>query len=268
MVQRHAAARPARASATCSRVFAAAPRRHPAQRRGIRPAGRPDARLGDQSPRCRWSAPAAQRGLVLPERGYPLTRVSSILARPSRPFVLGIIRQESELRPARASSADARGMMQLLPATAASMARKTGVDYSRLHARRPELQHAPRLGLPAATWSSSSPAPTSWPRPATTPAPAARAQWVDFCGDPRGGAHRPARLHRVHPVLRDPQLRDAGDGEHAGLPRPAERRPAPLTLAADLKRGSYPTRRPRPSRPSRPRRPTIPAPATALSPSN
>ena len=69
--------------------------------------------------------------------------------------------------------------------------------------------------------------------------PGRPAQWAAVLRRPARPAARSGRLHRVHPVLRDPQLRDAGDGEDAGLPRPPERRTAPLTLSSDLKRGGY-----------------------------
>ena len=65
-------------------------------------------------------------------------------------------------------------------------------------------------------------------------------EWTAYCGDPRAVVDRSGRLHRVHPVLRDPRLRDAGDGGDARSTAPASpAAPRQLTLPADLKRGGY-----------------------------
>ncbi len=68
--------------------------------------------------------------------GYPTLvpprlprKVSS--TRPETPLVLAVVRQESEYDAAAISHAGARGLMQLMPATAKSVAKKAGLRYSK-----------------------------------------------------------------------------------------------------------------------------------------
>ena len=55
---------------------------------------------------------------ILADRGYPYRTPPSVQGAPEPALVLGITRQESGFDPYARSSANARGMMQLLPATA------------------------------------------------------------------------------------------------------------------------------------------------------
>ena len=72
---------------------------------------------------------AAQKGFVLPDRGYPV-RTNPPSTGLETALVFGITRQESGFDPMVRSSADARGMMQLLPSTAQVVARRLGIAYS------------------------------------------------------------------------------------------------------------------------------------------
>jgi soluble lytic murein transglycosylase len=63
---------------------------------------------------------AAERAIILPRAYFPV----------SRALALSISRRESEFDPNAQSSAGARGLMQVLPATASDLARKTGEDSS------------------------------------------------------------------------------------------------------------------------------------------
>jgi soluble lytic murein transglycosylase len=180
---------------------------------------------GDQDISMKAVRAAAQRGFVLPVRGYPFRSPPSVGGGPEPALVLGITRQESGFDPlvplrrrrARHDAAHARHRSDRRPQGRRQLFAK--------HARRPRLQHAPGLQLP---------------RPARGPVLGLLRH-----GDRRlqrrprpphsvvGLLRRPAqlgrrrRLHRVHPLLRDPQLRHAGDGGHAGLSLQAERRLRP-----------------------------------------
>ena len=127
---------------------------------------------------------AAQRGFILPERGYPLRTPPSVYGAPETALTLGITRQESGFDPRVRSGAGARGMMQLMPATASVVARKTGVGYSADMLYEPDYNM--RLGqtylqevidqfsgsyvMGIASYNAG---------------PGRPAQWSAFCGDPR-----------------------------------------------------------------------------------
>lgn len=70
------------------------------------------------------------RGIIAPEAAYPV--ISLPLRREvqvENALVLALSRQESELNPRAISHADARGLMQMLPSTARSQARREGLPY-------------------------------------------------------------------------------------------------------------------------------------------
>lgn len=77
----------------------------------------------------------SRTGLTVTAAAYPVLR--SVTAAPGRAgmpdlgVILGLARQESELNGRAISSAGARGLMQLLPATARQVANQIGVSYKR-----------------------------------------------------------------------------------------------------------------------------------------
>ncbi|HEX7775165.1 MAG TPA: lytic transglycosylase domain-containing protein, partial [Parvibaculum sp.] len=76
---------------------------------------------------------ASQRNIVLPQRAYPVSLMPAYPEkgpRVEKALVYGLSRQESEFDPAVVSSAGARGLMQLMPATARRVARQISVPYS------------------------------------------------------------------------------------------------------------------------------------------
>jgi soluble lytic murein transglycosylase len=139
---------------------------------------------GDQDTSMKAARGAGQRGFVLVDRGYPMREPPKVYGAPEKALVLGITRQESGFDPMVRSSADARGMMQLLPSTAQIVARKLGVSYSvgQLH----DADYNMRLGsaylgqvvdqysgsyvLGAASYNAGPNRPP---------------QWMTYCGDPR-----------------------------------------------------------------------------------
>jgi soluble lytic murein transglycosylase len=72
---------------------------------------------------------AAERGLILPRAYYPVPDFVPDGLSVSRALALAIARRESEFEPAARSSADARGLMQVLPGTAKLMAGKLGKAF-------------------------------------------------------------------------------------------------------------------------------------------
>jgi soluble lytic murein transglycosylase len=78
--------------------------------------------------RLRVAKAALRRGVVLLEAGWPRMELPrDVAVEPA--LALAIIRQESEFDPLARSSANARGLMQLLPATARQVARKNDLSY-------------------------------------------------------------------------------------------------------------------------------------------
>jgi len=74
------------------------------------------------------------RNVVATSAAYPTIEIPSIVqsrGRPEPALVHAIIRQESEFDPGAISSANARGLMQLIPSTAQAQARREGMTFER-----------------------------------------------------------------------------------------------------------------------------------------
>ena len=74
------------------------------------------------------------RNVVATSAAYPTLELPSVVqsrGRPEPALVHAIIRQESEFDPAAISSANARGLMQLIPSTAQMEARRAGMTFQR-----------------------------------------------------------------------------------------------------------------------------------------
>jgi peptidoglycan lytic transglycosylase len=192
---------------------------------------------GDQFGSMQVVRAAAQKGFVLPERGYPITGASSIVA-PERALVFGIVRQESSFDPKVKSGAGARGMMQLMPATASMMARRNGVDYSPY--MLDDASYNVRLGsfylqsLVDQFSGSYAMAAAGY-----NAGPGRPLQWVSYCGDPRGGRTDAIDFIECIPFseTRNYVMR-VMEGMQVYRAR-LNGGTAPITLSADLKRGSY-----------------------------
>jgi soluble lytic murein transglycosylase len=192
---------------------------------------------GDQDTSMKVVRAAAQRGFILPERGYPFRTPPRVDGGPEPALVLGITRQESGFHPRARSHADARGMMQLLPATAQSVARRMGVSYSADKLWEPDYNMqlgSSFLGQLVDRFSGS----YIMAAAGYNAGPGRPPQWVTFCGDPRG-ATDPLDFIECIPfsetrnyvmrIMENMQVYRAK--QHGGS--------VPITLSNDLKRGGY-----------------------------
>ena len=75
---------------------------------------------------------ASQRGLPVDDHAFPLIGIPAYtapVAAVEKPLVFAIVRQENAFDPKAVSSAGARGLMQLMPATAKTTASRAGVSF-------------------------------------------------------------------------------------------------------------------------------------------
>jgi soluble lytic murein transglycosylase len=191
---------------------------------------------GDQWLSMRVVRAGAMRGLYLPDRGYPvrMAPTGGDMAEPA--FVFAIARQESSFDPLARSPVGARGMMQLMPRTAAGLARRLGLGYS--PSRLDDADYNMRLGAGyldqlVHNFSGSYVLATA----AYNAGPGRPPQWITACGDPR--TSDPTDFIECIPFseTRDYVMRvmEAMQVYRARLRGGA----APLTLAVDLKRGGW-----------------------------
>ena len=181
---------------------------------------------------------AAQRGMILPERGYPILRLPYVDGGAEPAFVHSISRQESNFDPRAQSGPGARGMMQLMPSTAASVARKIGEPYSVDRLFDPEFNMrlgSRYLGDMINTFNGSYIMASA----AYNAGPGRPAQWVTQCGDPRGGGTDALDFIECIPfsetrnyVMRTAETMLVYRARLNGGK-------TPLTLSADIKRGGW-----------------------------
>jgi soluble lytic murein transglycosylase len=124
-------------------------------------------------------------GIALPEAGWPAPYDPP--APPDPAFSLGIMRQESSFDVAAISSSGARGLMQLMPPTAQSVAKQLGIPVS-LPALTSDATHNIRLGTAylqevLSRFDGNVPLAAA----AYNAGPHRVAQWLDDNGDPRVG---------------------------------------------------------------------------------
>jgi soluble lytic murein transglycosylase len=199
------------------------------------------ARLyGDQDLAMRVVRAGAVRGLYLPERGYPVRSVPPVAGAPEPALVHAIIRQESGFDPGVRSGAGARGMMQLMPATASNVARKLGIGYSADRLGDADYNMslgAAYLGDLVQSFSGSYVMAAA----AYNAGPGRPAQWAAECGDPRGGAADPSDFIECIPFAETRnyvmRIMEATQVYRARMNGGT----APLMAMADLRRGAWGT---------------------------
>ena len=201
------------------------------------------AALAEQNGRIDLAIAVAKRAIVagtpLMIHGYPTIALPSG-GNTEKALLFAIVRQESAFEPDAVSPAGARGLMQLMPATASFMAGKLQLPFSiprltmdgqyNVTLGRGYLEHliddfGGSYALAIAAYNAG---------------PGRVRQWLAEYGDPRGGKYRHGRLDRNYPDRRDPALRAARARKLAGLSRAgrpqlgvfAGQRPRPLTSPA------------------------------------
>ncbi len=192
---------------------------------------------GDQDLVMRIVRLAAQRGLILPERGYPV-RTAPGNSPVETPYVLGIIRQESGFDARIRSGAGARGMMQLMPATAKNLASRRGMTYRETMLDDPEYNMdlgSGFLGDLVSQFDGSYVMATA----AYNAGPGRPPRWIEACGDPRSSSTDPVDYIECIPIgeTRNYVMRVLENVQVYRARLNGGR--APLTLAQDLKRGAY-----------------------------
>ncbi|RYG11428.1 MAG: lytic transglycosylase domain-containing protein, partial [Caulobacteraceae bacterium] len=133
---------------------------------------------------------ASQRGFLMPERQYPIRIPPSVSGAAPLEFTLAITRQESSFDPRARSHANARGMMQFLPATGRSVARQLGLPFSDERLWDPDFNMTLgsfHLGDLTQRFGGSMLLTTV----GYNAGPARPPQWIARCGDPRGGSVDP-----------------------------------------------------------------------------
>lgn len=128
---------------------------------------------------------AAERGVILPRAYYPVPDMVPDDLPVSRALALAIARRESEFNPGAQSRAGARGLMQVMPATAEMLAKAAGEEFTpgrlisdpafNVRMGSTYLSHmtakfGPAVALVAAGYNAG---------------PGRPAKWIDQFGDPR-----------------------------------------------------------------------------------
>ncbi|GAA0636042.1 transglycosylase SLT domain-containing protein [Brevundimonas lenta] len=191
---------------------------------------------------------ASQRGFLMPERQYPVRLPPSVPGAAPVEFTLAITRQESSFDPRARSHANARGMMQFLPATGRQVARQLGMPFSDDRLYDPDFNMtlgSYHLGDLMGNFGGSMLLTTV----AYNAGPARPPQWVSRCGDPRGASVDPVDFIECAPftetrnymmrVMENMQVYKARLNGGS----------APLTLSDDLRRGVRPSAGPQPYSP-------------------
>ena len=192
--------------------------------------------LGNPSLGMRVVRNAARRGFILPERGFPIRATPGGYGAPEAAFVLGVVRQESSFDPLAHSGAGARGMMQLMPATARAVANRLGLGSGDLYDQAYNMTVGSAfLGQLVGQFDGSYVMAAA----AYNAGPGRPGQWASGCGDPRSAGTDPVNFIECIPYdeTRNYVMRvlEATQVYRARLRGGT----APDTLADDLKRGAY-----------------------------
>lgn len=182
---------------------------------------------------------SSQRGVLMPERMYPIRIPTRVAGAAPLEFTLAITRQESSFDPRARSSADARGMMQFLTGTASGVARRMGLPYSAERLWEPDYNmqlgsyHLQELtnnfggSMLLATVGYNA-------------GPARPPQWTARCGDPRGGQVDPVDFIECAPFTETRNYMMRVMENMAVYKARLNGGSAPLTTMQDIARGNPP----------------------------
>lgn len=216
---------------------------------------------GDQDTSMKVVRAAAQRGFILPDRGYPVRTPPEVSNAPEPALVLSITRQESGFDPLVRSGVGARGMMQLMPATAAATARRMGVPYAPSMLDEPDYNMrlgSTYLGSLISTFGGSYVMAVA----GYNAGPGRSTQWAGFCGDPRSATVDPIDYIECIPFSETRNYVMRVMEAVAVYRAKARGGSTPLTLTDDLRRGIFTPRAPQLSTPAgSPTLPPAPEPA-------
>ncbi len=192
---------------------------------------------GDQFASMMAGRAASQRGVILPERQYPIRIPEQRPGSASLPFTLAITRQESSFDPAVVSSAGARGMMQFLPSTAQGVARRLGLPYA------PERLFDPDYNMTLGSYHlgelmSRFGGSMLLTAVGYNAGPGRPPQWVARCGDPRGGQVDPVDFIECTPFTETRNYMMRVMENHSIYKARLNGGSAPLTLSADIAAGT------------------------------
>lgn len=188
---------------------------------------------------------ASQRGFLMPERQYPIRIPPQVGGAAPLEFTLAITRQESSFDPRARSGADARGMMQFLPSTGAMVARQLGMPFSDDRLWDPDYNMtlgSYHLGDLMRRFGGSMLLTTV----GYNAGPARPPQWVDRCGDPRGGQVDPVDFIECAPFTETRNYMMRVMENMSIYKARLNNGSAPLTLSTDLRRGAGVAAGPRP----------------------
>jgi len=143
------------------------------------------ADIGDKAMSVRVAKTASYSGYNLVNYLHPVMALPQVADAPEAALVLGIARQESEFDPTVVSGAGARGLMQLMPASAKRAANMSGLPY-RLNELTTNPSYNIQLGMATlneylARWDGSYILAIA----TYNAGPANVERWVEIYGDPR-----------------------------------------------------------------------------------
>ncbi|MEM9431564.1 MAG: lytic transglycosylase domain-containing protein [Pseudomonadota bacterium] len=144
--------------------------------------------LGRPEVAIRIGKSQARRGIILPEIYYPITDLAEKAGPVAPELALAVARQESEFNAAAQSPAGARGLMQLMPGTARTVAEDLELDFNLLRLTE-DPDYNIRLGTAyldevLTTFDGS----LILAAVSYNAGPHRAREWIERYGDPRNGA--------------------------------------------------------------------------------